>query len=89
MGRPKLGTEYKKPSDYTYDYQGNREVSKHLSREDKQLICSRTGFSVAYVRQWCQGRRRSRSIEEWARRIMKLNIAKQRKLNQSTDPSTN
>jgi hypothetical protein len=76
-------------SKYVYDYPGNREVSKHLSWEDKQLICSRTGFSIVYVRQWCQGRRRSRPIDEWARKIMKLNIAKHRKLNQSTDPSTN
>jgi len=76
-------------SKYSYDYPANREVSKHLSREDKQFICSRTGFSIIYVRQWCQGRRRSRPIEEWACRIAKLNLAKQRKLNQSTNPSTN
>jgi len=75
-------------SKYVYDYPGNREVSPHLTWQDKQLIASRTGFSIVYVRQWCQGRRRSRPIEEFARRIAKLNIAKQRKL-QSIDPSTN
>ena len=75
-------------SKYVYDYPGNREVSTHLSWQDKQLISARTGFSIIYVRQWCQGRRRSRPIEEWARRIMKLNIAKHRKLSQSIDTST-
>ena len=74
---------------YVYDYPANREVAQHLTWQDKQLIRSKTGFSIVYIRQWCQGRRKSRPIEEWARRIMNLNIAKQRKLNKSTDPSTN
>jgi hypothetical protein len=74
---------------YVYDYPENREVSKHLSKEDRALIITRTGFSYKYVNDWCRGTRKNRRIEEWARRIAKLNIAKQRKLNQSTDPSTN
>ena len=74
---------------YVYDYPANRVVAQHLTSEDKNTIALRTGFTTKYVRQWCQGVRRSRPLEEWARRIMKLNIAKQRKLNQSTDISTN
>lgn len=73
---------------YDYDYPINRDVSKHLTVQDKQLISVRTGFSQEYVRLWCLGKRRSRPIEEFARRIMKINIAKERKL-QSIDPSTN
>jgi len=68
---------------YTYDYPVNREVAKYLTADDKQQISFRTGFTIAYVREWCRGTRRNKSIEEWARKIMKLNIAKQRKLNQS------
>jgi len=84
MGRKKLGAEYKKPSDYHYDYPSNREVSKHLTIEDKHLIAARTGFSYTYVNDWCKGKRRNRSIEGWARKVMPLNIAKQRKLGQTT-----
>ena len=74
---------------YVYDYPANREVSAHLYPSDKQLIALTTGFSVQYVRQWCQGKRRSRRIEEAARLIMRLNIAKQRKFNSQPNTSTN
>lgn len=74
---------------YVYDYPANREVSAHLYPSDKQHIASKTGFSVKYVRQWCQGKRRSRRIEEVARLIMRLNLAKQRKLNSQPNTSTN
>ena len=74
---------------YVYDYPANREVSEHLNFDDKQVISNRTGFSIRYVRQWCQGKRRSRPIEEWARMLMRLNIAKQRKLNRQPNTSTN
>ena len=84
MGRPKLGAEYKKPSDYIYDYPENRKVSRHLTIDDKHLISARTGFSYSYVSGWCRGERRSRPIEEWARRIARLNQAKQRKLEKLT-----
>jgi hypothetical protein len=66
---------------YFYDYPINRDVSKHLTPTDKQFISERTGFSKEYVRLWCIGRRKSRPIDELARKVMKLNIAKQRKLN--------
>jgi len=81
MGRPKLGTEYKKPSDYHYDYPKNRKIFKHLSWEDKQLISHKTGYTTRYVCFWGLGTRKNKRIEEWARKIAILNIAKLRKLN--------
>jgi hypothetical protein len=87
MGRPKIGTEFKKPSDYHYDYPENREISKHLSFEDKKLIAARTGYKITYVRCWGHGKRRNRRIEEIARLIMRLNIAKQRKFNSQPNTS--
>ncbi|MEI6899315.1 MAG: hypothetical protein WCL00_05515 [Bacteroidota bacterium] len=80
MGRPRIGSELKKPSDYSYDYPGNREIAKNLTADDKLFIAFRAGTSIRYVRYWCQGKRRSNAIEEWAIRVMKLNQAKQKKL---------
>lgn len=74
---------------YIYDYPDNREVSKHLGAGDRAQIAYRSGYTVNYVREWCRGTRKNGRIEEWARRIMKLNIAKQRKLSQSIESSTN
>ncbi len=34
-----------------------------------------------YVRNWCQGTRKNKRIEEWAMKIYRLNLAKLRKLN--------
>jgi hypothetical protein len=65
---------------YVYDYPANREVSKHLDPRDKQLIAAKTGFSLQYIQYWCRGKRRSRRIDDLARQIMRLNIAKQHKL---------
>ena len=73
---------------YIYDYPANREVSRWLNAEDKLQISFRTGYSQQYVRQWCRGERRSRPIEEWARRIARLNQAKQRKLDRLTTDNT-
>jgi len=56
MGRPRIGTELKKPSDYTYDYPENREVSKHLTPEDKIFIVHKTGYSYTHIYDWCRGR---------------------------------
>jgi len=81
MGRPKLGTEYKKPSDYHYDYPINRKIFKHLSIEDKRLISDKTGYTIQYVRYWGLGTRKNKSIEELARRISIINIEKLRKIN--------
>ena len=78
MGRPKLGAEYKKPSDYYYP--ANREIAKRLVHQDKVFIASKTGVSLDYVRSWCVGRRRNAQVDELARRIVRLNIEKQRKL---------
>ena len=89
MGRPKLGTEYKKPSDYKYDYPYQREVTKHLTWEDKVLIASRTGYTIRYVRCWCAGTRKNKDIEKIAVLIASLNVEKFRQLNQSTYPSNN
>jgi len=66
---------------YAYDYPENREVSQHIFPDDKLIIAQKTGFSPQYVRDWCQGRRKNRRIEEWARKIMRLNKAKLCKLN--------
>ena len=80
MGRPKLGAEYKKPSDYTYDYPANREIGKWITWKDKAHIAAKTGYTRDYVNDWCVGRRRNDKIESLARIIAKLNQAKQRKL---------
>jgi len=80
MGRPRIGTELKKPSDYTYDYPENREVSKHLTPEDKIFIVHKTGYSYTHIYDWCRGRRRSKKIEFWANRIAKINKDKEQKL---------
>ena len=53
------------------------------------MIALRTGFKISYVRAWCRGERRNLRIEELARKIMRLNIAKQRKLNSQPNTSTN
>ncbi|GEM_PF-2318054 len=66
---------------YLYDYPENRRVSQYLTAEDKQLISFKTGFSMNYVRNWCQGTRKNKRIEEWAMKIYRLNLAKLRKLN--------
>ncbi len=73
---------------YIYDYPANREIAKHLVADDRAQIAFRSGYTLSYVREWCRGTRKNKRIEEWARCIMKLNIAKQRKLNQSTDTSS-
>ena len=49
MGRPKLGAEYKKPTDYTYDYPENREIGKKMIHGDAWFIAKTTGFSTSYV----------------------------------------
>ena len=84
MGRPRIGKELKKPSDYKYDFPGNREISSFLTPNDKNQIAYRTGYCIRTVHYWCQGVRRNARIEEWARRMARLNIAKQRKLDNST-----
>jgi hypothetical protein len=89
MGRPKIGTEYKKPSDYTYDYPDQRVVAKHLSWEDKEIIAKKTGYTIRYVRCWCAGNRKNVAIEKMAVLLASINVDKFRQINQSTDPSTN
>ncbi|MCX6278434.1 MAG: hypothetical protein NT004_10090 [Bacteroidetes bacterium] len=89
MGRPKLGAEYRKYGDYNYDYPKNREIGKHIMIEDKKYIAKRTGFSYTYVNDFCIGKRYNRRIEDVARQVMRLNIAKQRKLNSQPNTSTN
>lgn len=81
MGRPKLGAEYKKPSDYHYDYPEQREITRYLETKDRAWIISRSGYSAGYVRQWFRGKRRNAFIRELALKIQKLNLEKQRKLN--------
>lgn len=75
-GRPRIGAELKKPNCYSYDYPSNREIAKNLGQEDKKIIAQETGFSLKYIYQWCQGKRRSTKIEALAKQISKFNIAK-------------
>lgn len=72
---------------YVYDYPENRRVSEHLTSEDKRFVAVKTGYSIRYVCAWCQGTRRSLTIAELAKQISRINIAKQRKLNNKPNQS--
>jgi|GEM_PF-4916190 len=85
MGRPKLGTEYKKPSDYKYDYPDQRVVAIHLTWEDKTFIAEKTGYKISYVGDWCRGKRKNTDIEKFAVLLASLNVEKFRQMNQSAD----
>jgi len=81
MGRPRLGTYLKKPSDYKYDYPEIRDYGLLLTPEDKNIIVEKTGYSYAYVHAVCKGERKNPIIHEWILRIAQINIEKQQKLN--------
>jgi len=61
---------------YIYDYPINRDISKHLSSEDKLMIAEKTGYTIRYIRYWCMGTRRNKEIEKYARLLMKVNLSK-------------
>lgn len=73
MGRPKLGAEYKKPSDYSYDYPEQRDIAKCLLTDDLVRIAELTGYSISYIRGWCAGTRNNNEIERHARMFAKIN----------------
>ena len=81
MGRPRLSTDLKKPSDYHYDYPETREISKYLKVDDKKFIIEKTNYTYTYITQVCKGERKNSIIEEWIYKIAQLNIEKQQKLN--------
>jgi len=58
MGRPKIGSEYKKSSDYKYDFPENRQISLFLRRGDKSIIAEKTGYTLQAIRKICKGERR-------------------------------
>lgn len=60
MGRPKLGKEYKKPSDYTYDYPENRRYEKMLIKGDVKRIALTLSLTDNYIRQMLRGERKMR-----------------------------
>ena len=73
MGRPKIGAEYKKPSDYTYDYTENRAIGARLFKGDIGFIAEKVGCSTYYV---CQvlyrGTRTNEKILTIARKLIAL-----------------
>ena len=73
MGRPKLGAEYKKISDYTYDYPENREIGSRLFNGDIGFIAQQVGCSAFYVRQVLNtGVRNNEKIKTIARNLIAL-----------------
>jgi len=81
MGRPRIGIELKKPSDYTYDYPEVRAMGELLDPLDKNLIADKTGYSYSYITSVCDGKRKNMTIEEWIRKIAHLNLEKKKRLN--------
>lgn len=73
MGRPKLGAEYKKPSDYTYDFPENREIGKKLIHGDVWFIAKTVDCSRRYVSQVLKnGTRNNEKIKAIARKLIAL-----------------
>ena len=58
MGRSKLGKEYKKPSDYSYDYPEQREISKGLRFGDAIIISQKTKYSSVMIGNMLSGTRK-------------------------------
>jgi len=73
MGRSKLGAEYKKPSDYTYDYPENRELGKQLVSGDIGFIAKTLGYKSRYVMCVLRlGNRNNEKIKTIARKLIAL-----------------
>lgn len=58
MGKPRIGTELKKPSDYTYDYPEQRVLAKKLRKGDLEIVARKTKRSYGYIAQMTSGKRR-------------------------------
>jgi hypothetical protein len=58
MGRPRLGKELKKPSDYTYDYPDQRELAAGLHHGDITRLAAATGYSASMIHDMVTGRRK-------------------------------
>ena len=73
MGRPKLGTEYKKPADYTYDYPKNRQIGDKLHHGDMLFIAKTLGYSGKYVAQVLKnGERNNEKIKTIAGKLIAM-----------------
>jgi hypothetical protein len=75
MGRPRIGTELKKHSDYKYDYPEQRSLAKGLLSDDRSRIAEITGYSPSYIMDWCAGTRKNAEIEHYVRLFVEINNA--------------
>jgi hypothetical protein len=73
MGRPRLGENLKKPSDYSYDYPAQREIAKQLLFDDKIRMAETSGLTIRTVRCWCEGTRKNARLMELALRYAEIN----------------
>lgn len=73
MGRPRIGENLKKPSDYSYDYPEQREIAKMLLANDRRMIAEATGYSTGYIGDWCLGIRKNARIMELALPLAEIN----------------
>lgn len=77
MGRPKLGEEYKKPSDYSYDFPEQREFSEGLILGDIKIIADKLIMSDTYVGLMVNGKRKmTQAIRDEVLRLTELNKLK-------------
>lgn len=78
MGRHKgglIGKEnYKKISDYHYDYPENREISEGITRNDKMQMGIDLNLSYGYIIQWCAGKRKSEKIRQYALKLKETKV---------------
>lgn len=73
MGRQKIGTEYKKPTDYKYDFPENREIGKQLIHGDIAFISKTVGCSSSLVKHVLTvGDRNNEKIKTIARKLIAL-----------------
>lgn len=83
MGRPRLGKELKKPSDYSYDYPENREMGKYIQNRDRKLLASITGYDIGLIHKILNGKRyMNEKVKKYAELIMEFNKAKEEVINQ-------
>lgn len=72
-GRPRIGKELKKPSDYTYDYPENRKLGAKLVSGDISFIAANTGHSISYVHAVLrEGTRNNDKIIAFARKVVAM-----------------
>jgi hypothetical protein len=61
---------------YIYDYPEQREIAEDLSSGDRQNLARISGFTIAYISDWCIGRRKNKIIDRIARFLAEANKAK-------------